>query len=223
MRVIDLGAGSGLLAEGAVDRGADVVALDIDPSLLARGAGRAGRLVVGDARRLPFAGDAFQRAVVRSMLVWMEDRAAAAREVCRVLAPSGVFAGSESLNAEIEIEVAHEGLREIWAAIKEGLASLAPVTLSSADLERLLRDAGFVDVELEVERTRHPDWDPSEFFFEQRGPSGYSLAEYMVSGGIDERLMAGFVRGLAAEGAVLTTSEGIFFARKPYGVALIMA
>lgn len=211
-KVIDIGAGRGFLAAGAERMGAEVIALDIDHDGLRDGI--ASNPVAGDARLLPFRDESFDRAVMRSALIWMEDRARALSEVLRVLVPGGLIAGSESLNGDFEVTSRHRGLGEIWSVLREAIRSEAAPTLTAEELRSLLTQADFFEVEMVVEETVESEWDPTEFFFERRGPGGFSIAEFLVSGGFDEKLITGFVNGLASEGAGLVTHEGIFSAQK---------
>lgn len=211
MRVLDIGAGRGTLAREAVDRRARVFAIDIDPSLLISSPGIR---VVADACRLPFRDERFDLAMDGSAMVWVKDRGGLAREAFRVLRPGAALVGSESLNAEFDIDIEHEGMKTVWRVIAKALVSLRPMTLTRPSLESHLRRAGFTRVSIEMQITREPSWDPSAFFFEDRGPGGFSFVEYLVSGGFDENLMTGFVNGLVASGAVLVKKDAVFRAFK---------
>ena len=97
-RVLDLGTGTGTVAtqaERAVGPEGHVVAIDISPEMLALAAQRAQRdglsyeLKEGRAEAIP-AGDGEFDAVVASLsLMYVIDRAAASREIARVLRPGG--------------------------------------------------------------------------------------------------------------------------------------
>ncbi|MFC7098953.1 class I SAM-dependent methyltransferase [Halobaculum marinum] len=97
-RVLDLGCGAGRTTVPLVDRGFDVVAVDLSEPMM-RATGRAGvdaDLVVADAAALPFDADTFD-AVLFSYngideLRPATARAAAIAEVARVLVPGGTFA-----------------------------------------------------------------------------------------------------------------------------------
>jgi ubiquinone/menaquinone biosynthesis C-methylase UbiE len=100
-RVLDIGCGTGALSIAIAERhpGAHVSALDPDPKALARARAKATRAGVtvawheGFADALPFESGAFQHVVSSLMLhhLTSEARAAAFREVVRVLAPGGAF------------------------------------------------------------------------------------------------------------------------------------
>lgn len=209
--VLDLGAGQGLLARGAIERGAKVVAVDLLHQQVRLSPGSP---LVGDAASLPFANDCFDRVLMRSMLVWTERRAEAVSEAARVLRPGGLLSGSESINARLEIDVKHQGLSDIWKVLERALGSLQPVSLSEATLADLLELSGLRGVDLHLEKDVHEDWDPLSFFFDQRGPGSFTLGEFLVSGGISPELLTGFVNGLSKEGSTLTTYEALFRATK---------
>lgn len=96
-RVLDLGAGGGLLAETIDGAGFSTVALD--PSLLSLQAGRdhgasAGSTVSyigGTGERLPFADASFDAVVCMEVLEHVDDAGAVVAEAGRVLRPGGVF------------------------------------------------------------------------------------------------------------------------------------
>jgi demethylmenaquinone methyltransferase/2-methoxy-6-polyprenyl-1,4-benzoquinol methylase len=98
---LDLGCGTGDLTQALLqaDPHARLVGLDLTPAMLggARGrleaAGLASRaaLTRGDAERLPYADGAFDTVVSAFLMRNVGDRAAAYREVARVLKPGGRF------------------------------------------------------------------------------------------------------------------------------------
>ena len=85
---LDVGCGTGLLLAG---RPAPRVGLDRSAAMLARAAERLpdATLVRGDAGALPFADGAFAAAVTNSALHYLDDPAAAVRELARVTTPGG--------------------------------------------------------------------------------------------------------------------------------------
>jgi ubiquinone/menaquinone biosynthesis C-methylase UbiE len=93
--VLEIGIGTGVVAKALTGRGRRVVGVDISPLMLASAVERIGpRVAVGDASRLPV-GDASVDAVIAVMVLHLvDDEAAVARAVGRVLKPGGVFVGT---------------------------------------------------------------------------------------------------------------------------------
>ncbi|MBL9078083.1 MAG: class I SAM-dependent methyltransferase [Planctomycetes bacterium] len=94
-RVLDIAAGNGNAALAAARCGADVLATDLVPALLARAAARAEadglplRTQTADAERLPFAEATFDVVLSTFGVMFASDQPAAARELRRVCRPGG--------------------------------------------------------------------------------------------------------------------------------------
>jgi SAM-dependent methyltransferase len=93
-RVLDLGAGTGKLTAGLVGLGADVVAVEPDPAMLAelRRALPTVRAVPGSAEAIPLPGGSVDAVLAGNALHWF-DLAVAGPEIARVLVPGGILAG----------------------------------------------------------------------------------------------------------------------------------
>jgi SAM-dependent methyltransferase len=93
-RVLDLGAGTGKLSAMLVELGADVVAVEPDPAMLAelRRALPDVRAVAGSAEAIPQPDASADVVLAGNALHWF-DMAVAGPEIARVLAPGGVLAG----------------------------------------------------------------------------------------------------------------------------------
>lgn len=90
-RVLDVGCGTGRLAEAFVERGAQVWGVDPSPEMLAQARARLGRragLELGRAEALPYRDGRFERAVL-SLVVQHVERERALPELARVLVPDG--------------------------------------------------------------------------------------------------------------------------------------
>ncbi len=108
-RVLDVGAGTGLLtfpARKRVTASGAVVALDVSHDVLLECRRLAEdsldlaqlQFVAGDALALPFTDSTFDVVMTRSVLIYLEDKAAGARELYRVLKPGGRASIFEPIN-----------------------------------------------------------------------------------------------------------------------------
>ena len=185
-RVLDLGSGLGLLTFSALPRIAPsgrVVALDRDPGCLDAISRRAasrdllGTSVVvaaASADALPLTEGAVDAVVVRSVLVYVANRPAAASEIARVLKPEGKLSVYEPLPGLIR-EEGPPTWRPVWA-VRLALERLVaeqresqrhrPVAeLTAEALAGLLREAGLEDVTVELTSSvKDPPADPVGHF-----------------------------------------------------------
>lgn len=91
--LLDLGCGTGWFSRRARERGADVVSVDLGPSLLKQVLRKAPvRPVAGSALNLPFRDSSFDVVVSSEMIEHTTDPAQAVREMARVLKPGGPLA-----------------------------------------------------------------------------------------------------------------------------------
>nr|WP_242427233.1 MULTISPECIES: class I SAM-dependent methyltransferase [unclassified Streptomyces] len=93
-RVLDLGAGTGKLTAALVAAGAEVVAVEPDPAMLAelRHGLPAVRFLAGSAEEIPLPDASVDAVLAGNAMHWF-DMAVAGPEIARVLAPGGVLAG----------------------------------------------------------------------------------------------------------------------------------
>jgi SAM-dependent methyltransferase len=176
-RLVDVGTGTGTLAIAALERWPALEVTGVDPSggmlELARDAARE-RLPLGHADRyrteigwadeLPFEDGAFDLAVSSFVLQLVPNRAAALREVRRVLRPAGTFAWVAWERADRPYEpdrIANEVLDEAGfdppepGGRKGDLASPAAAALA-------MRRAGFRQVRAHTDELVHA-WDPADY------------------------------------------------------------
>jgi SAM-dependent methyltransferase len=113
-RVLEIGPGPGLTTEVLAGVAAELTALEIDPALARATRHRvpAARVVQADATSMPFADAAFSAVVCLTMLHHLpfpelQDRLFA--EVHRVLAPGGVFCGSDNPGRGLKFRLIHLG------------------------------------------------------------------------------------------------------------------
>jgi ubiquinone/menaquinone biosynthesis C-methylase UbiE len=148
-RVLDIGAGTGVLGEALLRRGAaKMVAVDLAPGMLARADARA-KAVVGDATALPFADSSFDLAATAFCLSHLPDPLAGLREARRV-APvllSGSFddAWTHPAKAAVDEVLQRAGYRPPdWYAVLKRAGQLD----SRPALMRLAREAGYSQAEV---------------------------------------------------------------------------
>ena len=164
-RVLDLGAGRGALTAAALARGCRVTAVDCAPAMVERISAQypdvqAARVM--DAHQLDFPNDSFDLVCAGFVVHLLDDPAAAAQEVRRVLTPGGMF----SFSVPGAVEDAPEW--EFYSALFREFQPLIPVgegRLSRPlDEARLLAAAGFTDVAATGIEQRLPVPDADAFW-----------------------------------------------------------
>jgi SAM-dependent methyltransferase len=90
-RTLEVGCGEGRVARDLVQRGHQVVAVDMSPTLVGHAAevDPDGRYLVADAAALPFRDGSFDAVVAYNSLMDVDDMRAAVAEAARVLEPGG--------------------------------------------------------------------------------------------------------------------------------------
>lgn len=135
--VLEIGPGFGATTRVLAGRVPALTVLELEPRYcerLRRQLGERVRVVHGDATRMPFPDGRFSGVVAFTMLHHLptpelQDRLLG--EVARVLAPGGVFAGTDSLGTGVVFRLLHVG---------DTLTAVAP-----QELPRRLLAAGFTD------------------------------------------------------------------------------
>ncbi len=173
LRVLDLGCGQGIDLVQYAEAGADVAGVDLTPRhvelaqahLAARGL--SGRALLGDAERLPFSDDHFDRVSSNGVLHHTPDMPAALREIRRVLRPGGetrvIVYNRNSLHFWVDQVLGYGILRGYLVkersiegvmsrTVERSTVDARPLVrvYSSAQVRVVLRKAGFEDVRTEV-------------------------------------------------------------------------
>lgn len=149
-RVLDMCCGPGMLAAGALQRGAEAIGLDFSGAAveLARKLVPKGNFQQGDAQALPFPAASFNAVLCGYGLMHLPDPAAALRETLRVLRPGGRTAVSVWDATGFGFALVYEAVRargSMDVALPHG-----PDFFQFGSPERMsatLTEAGFADVE----------------------------------------------------------------------------
>ena len=164
-RVLDVGAGRGALTAAALARGCQVTAVDCAPGMIERISTQHPQVHqarVMDAHRLDFPDSSFDLVCAGFVAHLLDDPAAAAQEIRRVLAPGGVF----SFSVPGGVEDAPEW--EFYGALFREFQPLIPVgegRLSRPlDAEQFLATAGFTSVSETAIEQRLPVPDADTFW-----------------------------------------------------------
>ncbi len=155
-QLVDVGTGIGLLATAALDRWPTLRVVGVDPSLGMRalahervGANGRLRLVAGDAQSIPLPDASCDVALTSFVLQLVPDRAAALREVRRVLHPEGWLAAVTWVEDETDFQplrMFDELADELDLPEDASNYETNPFASVESGAEEL-RDAGFADVD----------------------------------------------------------------------------
>jgi ubiquinone/menaquinone biosynthesis C-methylase UbiE len=184
--VLDVGAGTGLLALGAVERvgpDGDVIALDVSIDALEelRTNTKAPNLayLIGSADVLPLPDGSVDAVVTRSVLIYVDDKAEAVREFHRVLRPRGrvsLFEPINSRNLLLSQAVDLSPLGELGDRLRAWNERFYEnredpmLNFDESDLERFFVEAGFED--LRVDFAANEDEVRGERYLSQVGAPG---------------------------------------------------
>jgi arsenite methyltransferase len=184
--VVDVGAGTGLLALGAIDRvGPDgtVIALDVSVDALeelrANTTSPNVSYLVGRADVLPLPDESVDAVVTRSVLIYVDDKAEAAREFQRVLRTGGRVSLFEPINIRnllLSQAVDFSPLGELgdrlraWNERFYANRDDPMLNFDESDLERFFVEAGFAEVRLDF--GSEEDEIPAERYLNQVGAPG---------------------------------------------------
>jgi arsenite methyltransferase len=165
--VLDVGAGLGLLTLAAHERIGDGWVIAVEPTVdvleellqLAHEASANGIMyLIGDAEVLPLPNASVDAAVLRSVLVHVDDTDTAVQELARVLRPGGRLSLREPLNrgaTDLSTAVDWSPLDELGdrvQAVWEAAAAADSLMRLDADrLEATLGANGFVEIRVDVE------------------------------------------------------------------------
>ncbi|MBO0889164.1 class I SAM-dependent methyltransferase [Candidatus Bathyarchaeota archaeon] len=137
--VLDVGAGTGFLTEGAARKARRVIALDFSESMLAKARSKLGGNVefkIGNAERIPLPDESVDSVIGNMILHHCPNPEAAVKEMTRVLVPGGrlVLADLQDHNVE-SLRKEHA---DLWLGFKV------------EDVNAFLSKAGLEDVRVEA-------------------------------------------------------------------------
>ena len=215
-RILDLGCGTGIVARILRERlggAARLTGLDVNAQMIAKARSLAPDIewCEGNAVALPFADASFEVVLAQQVLQFVPDRAAALREIRRVLVPGG------RLIASTWRPRMHQPLFEALGAIAEahlGTGNDKRWTLDGAELAVLVDGAGFVDGRLDFasleERYAAFPIAPST------AAAGYTNISPQVMAAIEAESKAVLARHMAPTGEIANRSvTNVIVARVP--------
>jgi arsenite methyltransferase len=215
MSILDVGAGSGLLALEArrrVGESGTVIALDVSLDALCecrrttRPESMPAQLtyVVGDAVALPLPDGCVDALIARSVFIYVMDKSSATRELYRVVRPGGRVSICEPINSQYQmlaevdlsdLEPARRRVLDHWHAGSDPGDAMAG--FDERDLVQHFVEAGFESVELTYkrvhQRSRAKPEQVSAFLTTRPNPNMVSYEEAareVLGAGADQHLAA---------------------------------
>lgn len=113
-RLLDVGGGTGRVAQYLVGRVAQVCVLDASAGMVREGRRKGLCIAQGEAEHIPFGNGAFDRVIAVDVFHHLRDQQLAGRELLRVLAPGGRLVVEEP-------DIAHWAVKLVAAAEKIAL------------------------------------------------------------------------------------------------------
>lgn len=170
-RALSVGCGSGLFESRLREEFGIRIGECVEPSAMGRIASRRGlKVIKGVAESLPFGDSEFDTVIMNGVLDYVSDPARALSEAHRVLRKGGWIVvadvaaeGSYGLLYRLASILGWEALRDLAPANPYPIEMVRSARWrTSEELEALLREAGFVDLEFAQTLTRHPRYSDLE-------------------------------------------------------------
>lgn len=159
-RVLEIACGTGIVTRHLRDslpKSATLVASDLNEAMLAYAAGKFGpddgiEWKQADATALPFADASFDAVVCQFALMFFPDKAAALREVHRVLVPGGLFVFNvwDAIEKNELAQIAHETVATFFEQDPPTFYQVPFGLYDQAVIGDLLESAGFKDSQISV-------------------------------------------------------------------------
>jgi SAM-dependent methyltransferase len=156
-RVLDAGAGTGVVSDALVERGSRVIAVDLSHAMLARHRGRRPACAVGDVLALPLGGGVVEAAVAAFVVNHLIDPTAGLVELGRVTTRGGPILANAFSTVDrfpVKAEIERVATRHGWSAPPwyRTLQERAMPTVGSADvMMSAALGAGLLDVDVREE------------------------------------------------------------------------
>lgn len=187
-RVLDVGCGTGIVARQAataVGSTGSVTGVDVAADMVAVAVAQpppAGAPIdwrEGDATALPFADGSFDVVLCQMSLMFVEDRAAAVSEMHRVLVDGGRVVITTPGSIQPTFELMEQAIVEHISPALAGFVRMVFSMNAPEDLDSLLHDAGFTDVEASLYTATFDLPSPAEFLWQYINltPMGPFVAE----------------------------------------------
>jgi arsenite methyltransferase len=232
LSVLDVGAGTGLLALEArrrVGESGRVIAVDTSTDALAECArpGIGLGLIAGDAVALPLPDECVDAVVMRSVLIYVADKARAASEFRRVLRPGGRVSLFEPINSQYksltdvdlsDLEPARSRVLWRWQSGADPGRTMGG--FDDSDLVGHFADAGFETVELTHEivhrrtRARGPEVWASLTMRPNPNMVSYEEAAHEVLGSAADEHLASLLSALTTRPSTSVDAGAYLRARR---------
>jgi len=156
--ILEVGSGLGILAARVAEAAPEAIVIGLEQSseqLARANSSSRVRFVRGDAHQLPFPSESFDVAYCRYVLEHVGDPGAVLNEMRRVICEGGrIFVVENDISA-MRYDPPSLAFDEVWSAFAELQRRIGGDGLIGSKLFRLLRSAGFRDVELSIQPEVH--------------------------------------------------------------------
>jgi ubiquinone/menaquinone biosynthesis C-methylase UbiE len=165
LQILEVGSGLGLLASAVAGAAANVLVVGLEKSLAQIAAAVKDsrvRYVQGDAHQLEFENESFDLVYARYVLEHVADPETVLKEMRRVTRPGGRVAVCENDISLLRLDPGCPVFETIWEVFQQHQHNLGGDSHVGRRLYRLLRKAGFSEIQLSIQPEVH--WHGSPGF-----------------------------------------------------------